>query len=310
MQQPIHFFTAVYISLSLTFSVSAEEIHVPDDVPWIVGAITLAVDGDVIIVHPGTYHESLNMQGKAITLRCLDPNDPDIVASTIISTSSESFTILCQNDEGPDTIINGFVITHDSPSILGGGIHNAWASPTIVNCIITGNHAHPYYATGGLYNYESSPTIINCTISENANPYGGGGISNHHNSNPIISNCVIINNEGGGIRSSGSSNPILTSTRVCENSPGQIYGDYVDGGGNIVSEHCPPPAHIGACCIGEGCVDIEGSECNELGGTYFGDNEYCFNVTCPEPCPGDITGDGVVNVDDIFAILGLWGVCP
>ncbi len=26
--------------------------------------------------------------------------------------------------------------------------------------------------------------------------------------------------------------------------------------------------------------------------------------------PGDITGDGIVNIDDIFAVLGLWGDCP
>ncbi len=27
------------------------------------------------------------------------------------------------------------------------------------------------------------------------------------------------------------------------------------------------------------------------------------------PCPADLTGDGQVNIDDIFAVLGLWGDC-
>ncbi len=27
-------------------------------------------------------------------------------------------------------------------------------------------------------------------------------------------------------------------------------------------------------------------------------------------CPADLTGDDVVNIDDIFAVLGLWGDCP
>jgi len=27
-------------------------------------------------------------------------------------------------------------------------------------------------------------------------------------------------------------------------------------------------------------------------------------------CPADLTGDNMVNIDDIFAILGLWGDCP
>ncbi len=40
------------------------------------------------------------------------------------------------------------------------------------------------------------------------------------------------------------------------------------------------------------------------------------SVVTPDPftilgieCPGDLTGDGVVNIDDIFTILGLWGDC-
>ena len=28
------------------------------------------------------------------------------------------------------------------------------------------------------------------------------------------------------------------------------------------------------------------------------------------PCPADLTGDDQVNIDDIFAVLGLWGACP
>jgi hypothetical protein len=28
------------------------------------------------------------------------------------------------------------------------------------------------------------------------------------------------------------------------------------------------------------------------------------------PRPGDVTGDGVVNIDDLFAVIGAWGQCP
>jgi hypothetical protein len=27
-------------------------------------------------------------------------------------------------------------------------------------------------------------------------------------------------------------------------------------------------------------------------------------------CPADITGDGVVNVDDLLAVINAWGACP
>ncbi len=32
--------------------------------------------------------------------------------------------------------------------------------------------------------------------------------------------------------------------------------------------------------------------------------------TSSAPCPADLTGDQQVNIDDIFAVLGLWGTCP
>ncbi len=33
-------------------------------------------------------------------------------------------------------------------------------------------------------------------------------------------------------------------------------------------------------------------------------------LTEPSPCLADLTGDNLVNIDDIFAVLGLWGDCP
>ncbi len=36
---------------------------------------------------------------------------------------------------------------------------------------------------------------------------------------------------------------------------------------------------------------------------------YIFNISTT-PCPADLTGDDQVNIDDIFAALGLWGDCP
>ncbi len=41
--------------------------------------------------------------------------------------------------------------------------------------------------------------------------------------------------------------------------------------------------------------------------------EHSVDITVVEegdPCPADLTGDNQVNIDDIFAVLGLWGDCP
>ncbi len=43
---------------------------------------------------------------------------------------------------------------------------------------------------------------------------------------------------------------------------------------------------------------------NDGDGLYDGEDGDCII------CPADLTGDDVVNIDDIFAVLGLWGNCP
>ena len=42
---------------------------------------------------PGTHNENIDMQGKAITLRSTNPEDPTVVAATIIKTITLDLTI-------------------------------------------------------------------------------------------------------------------------------------------------------------------------------------------------------------------------
>ncbi len=47
-------------------------------------AIDNAVNADEVVVAPGTYFETIDFLGRAITVRSTDPTDPATVAATII----------------------------------------------------------------------------------------------------------------------------------------------------------------------------------------------------------------------------------
>ena len=68
------------------------------------------VDGDVIIVDPGTYTENINFMGKAITIESTDPGDPDVVAATIIDGGQAGSVVTFATGEGNDSIIRGLTI--------------------------------------------------------------------------------------------------------------------------------------------------------------------------------------------------------
>ena len=109
--------------------------------------------------------------------------------------------------------------------------------------------------------------------------------------------CVIRNNYStyAGVSFAGSVQLSLADTMVCGNTtPGQINDGWVDNGGNVIADVCPPdcPADIN----GDGVVD--GADLSTLLGAW-GESGG----------PADIDGSGVVDGADLAALLGEWGVC-
>jgi hypothetical protein len=68
----------------------------------------------------------------------------------------------------------------------------------------------------------------------------------------------------------------------------------------------PNPCATGACCLADtSCIeDISMGDCEAQGGEYQGDGS-----TCPLN-PFDITGDGIVGINDFLGILAAWGPNP
>ena len=162
-----------------------------------------AVYGDTIVLGPGIYtgqgNFDLNLHGMSITLQSQNPQDPDIVAATIIDPQGVGRAFYINSGEDPNCIIDGITIRNGSES-MGGGIFCYGSSPTIKNCVISNCSA---LIGGGIYFENSNARVINCSlIANNANEYGGG-ISCNPPCNIEIIGCSITGNssgiEGGGI---------------------------------------------------------------------------------------------------------------
>ena len=81
------------------------------DFTSIQAAIDAAGTGDTVIVYPHTYYENIYFLGKAITVKSINPQDPNIVAGTVIDAGGSGSAVTFENGEGPDAVITGFTIT-------------------------------------------------------------------------------------------------------------------------------------------------------------------------------------------------------
>ncbi|HNY81063.1 MAG TPA: hypothetical protein PKO46_22505, partial [Sedimentisphaerales bacterium] len=182
-------------------------------------AIDAAEEGDVVLLPSGTYSPAasnvyprghLRINGKNITITGPSPDDPEVVASTLLR--NYIFEII---NVGPETVIEGITIgdvnwvgangvaVAEADGTAGTGLEGGTmfiynASPTIrncrfVDCSITGGNGgpgaggtqdHPVgfdggwagwaYGGGAYIGFRSSPLFQNC-LFENCRAIGGNG---------------------------------------------------------------------------------------------------------------------------------------
>ena len=203
----------------------AAVINVPGDQPTIQDAINVAVNGDEIIVAPGTYVENIDFLGKAITVRGSVPTDPAVVSATVIDGNAAGSTVSFQSGEGNSSVLEGVTVANGL-SGNGGGIFANDASPTIRLCVIRDNIATN--DGGGLYISGISPTVKNCVIVANSASGGGGLFLGEAGT---ILNCSITNNTavtGGGVLVSAGFDPQIGLCIINDNvATGDGGGMYV-----------------------------------------------------------------------------------
>ncbi len=198
-------------------------IYVPDDQPSIQDAITAATDGDIVIVRPGTYVETIDFLGKAITVK--SDHGPD---TTIIDGGSAGTAVTFQSGEDLASIIEGFTICNGTGTFIaarrwyeGGGIYVLNSSATIRGCTIRDNGSDQ---GAGIAVRNASPEITDCLFLKNKATEGGGGLGCFEYSQGTVATCTFQGNAcsgsshgGGGIYCSDFSTPVIDNCTIMEN---------------------------------------------------------------------------------------------
>ncbi len=193
-------------------------IHVPGSFPYIgiQDAIESARNGDTIVIAPGTYPGNSFVVDKAIAITSIDPEDPSVVAATIIDCNlgdlgvgARAFTLVDDRGQGP-ALLNGFTIVNGrsssrdasdgqapgdsggtSGSVAGGALR-MYGDHTVKNCVLrncwTSSGDGGNGAAGGI-------SVAGVPIPDGG--YGGdsgsasGGAIYIRGGSPLIQNCLI-----------------------------------------------------------------------------------------------------------------------
>lgn len=208
---------AAFFSIS-TF-LSAATIHVPGNHSTIQGAIDAAVNGDTVLVAPGTYTENIDFIGKAITVRSNGGAGVTVIDGGNPVNPDNGSVVTFSGLTGLDSVLDGFTVTNGTGNLeadirFGGGICNLksmrLSSSTVVNCIITENSAE---RGGGIWTWLGGVFSNNIISGNTGHPdkfddgCGGGIYAVTHGPPLIISNNVITGNtveclgtaSGGGV---------------------------------------------------------------------------------------------------------------
>ncbi|UCE99635.1 MAG: right-handed parallel beta-helix repeat-containing protein, partial [Planctomycetota bacterium] len=265
------------VTINITMPVG-EILHVSDEFATIQAAIDDANDYDIVLVADGNYtgegNRDIDFLGKAITVKSENGPNNCIIDCNGIYYYELHRGFYFHSGETANSVVDGFTITNGYTSWYqdGGAINCTQSSPTIKNCIISGNEGR---RGGGIYyGYKSSwplpqeyyivsATVTNCTISNNI----GGGIYCDAKGMLTITNCTISGNtsylldgewgyEGGGIACFKSS-ATITNCTLTGNSTKSHYG-----GGGI--SYGGPHLTISNCVINDN-IDEE-SVLSEGGG--------------------------------------------
>ena len=212
--------------------------RVPQDYATIQAAIDAAVEGDHVLVAPGTYAERIAF-AKAITVESQGGRDV-----TILDGGMGGTVVRITADPGKTPVLRGFtvrngyedvggVLVYGGPALVEdnlitknfgcfGALQANFSSATIRANTISDNRANcsPGFG-GGMAILGAGAALILDNVIEGNSSGSGGGIGLNAAGTPTISGNLIRNNsgsEGGGISMGNSSDPQIVNNVIVGNS--------------------------------------------------------------------------------------------
>jgi hypothetical protein len=173
-------------------------------------AVEAAHDGDVIVVAPGTHigggNRNVVINGKVLTIRSRDPNDPAVAAATIINCQGRAesphraFEIAA--DTGGSLTLEGLTIINGYHLASGGAVACEGGTLHARNCTFAHNTVQ--WWGGAVYCEDGQATFEGCTFSDNISEAMHGGALFGTDSALEATSCTFERNTGGAIENHGS----------------------------------------------------------------------------------------------------------
>jgi hypothetical protein len=205
--------SALSVALACATAASADVIPVAAG-QSIQAALDAASAGDVLQLDAGLFGGNVDYKGKAVTIRGVGPD-------SVIEGAGDGPVVTFAGAETEDATLDSVTVTGGVAG-LGGGIHIAGASPTVMRTVIRENRAR--FQGSGVYIEGGSPLLVNNLIVYNSSAQNDPHSIEIVNAAPMLVNNTIARSDSNGIILRGASAAVIMNNMIVYNGSSTSAG--------------------------------------------------------------------------------------